>query len=476
MNTLLQIPAEPALSSWPIAVLLISVAFIIVSITVFRLHAFLALIGGALLAGWLSAGSSAEMLQTIENVSKGFGNTAAGVGIVIALAAIIGMALMDSGAADRIVRGLMSAFGENRVAWALMLSGFLLSVPVFFDTVFFLLIPIACTLALRTGKNFVWYVMAMAAGGAITHSMVPPTPGPLLIADALSLDLGVAMMAGMFAAIPPAIVALFVAKWMDQRGPIPVRESAGISLEDMKTALEKPDDQLPGFWVSLLPVAFPALLLAGASIVSVLEKNGLMSLSEVPFLGGAIQVMGNKIIALTIGAIAALAILARQEKLSLKAMGERFSGPLEVAGVIILITSAGGAYGTIIRTSGIGELIQSYAEAYQLNYVLLAWLFTLFIRTAQGSATVAMITGAGLMAAIMGDGSALPYHPLYIYLAIGFGSIGGSWMNDSGFWVVGKLSGFTEKETLRTWTVMLTIISVVGLIPVLLFSWILPLK
>lgn len=476
MNTLLQIPAEPVLSSWPIVVLFVSVAFIVVTITVFRLHAFFALIGGALIAGWLSADSSAAMLQTIQDVSTGFGNTAAGVGIVIALAAIIGMALMDSGAADRIVRGLMNSFGEQRVAWALMVSGFLLSVPVFFDTVFFLLIPIACTLALRTGKHFVWYVAAMAAGGAITHSMVPPTPGPLLIADALSLDLGTAMMAGFLGALPPAIVALYVAKWMDKRGPIPVRPSAGISLEDMKLALKKSDDELPGFWVSLLPVAFPAILLAGASIVSVLEKNEIMSLAGAPFIRGTIQVLGNKIIALTIGAIAALAILARQEKLSFKALGERFAGPLEVAGVIILITSAGGAFGTIIRGSGIGELIQSYAETYNLNYVLLAWLFTLFIRTAQGSATVAMITGAGLMAAIIGDGSALPYHPLYIYLAIGFGSIGGSWMNDSGFWVVGKLSGFTEKETLRTWSLMLLIISVVGLIPVWLFSYILPLK
>ncbi|MEM7657984.1 MAG: hypothetical protein AAF399_17800, partial [Bacteroidota bacterium] len=183
---------------------------------------------------------------------------------------------------------------------------------------------------------------------------------------------------------------------------------------------------------------------------------------------------GNKIVALSVGAILALFLLARQAGLNLKAIGEKCAGPLEVAGVIILITSAGGAFGGMIRESGIGDVIQYYAENYSLNYLFLAWLFTAIIRIAQGSATVSLITGAGLMAAILASGATIPYHPVYVYLAVGFGSIAGSWMNDSGFWIVGKLSGFTEKETLQSWSVMLTIISVVGLIQTLLFSWILP--
>ena len=145
-----------------------------------------------------------------------------------------------------------------------------------------------------------------------------------------------------------------------------------------------------------------------------------------------------------------------------------------MAGVIILITGAGGAFGGMIRLAGVGETIQALADKFNISYILLAWLATAVVRIAQGSATVAMITGVGLMAAVIGDGAGLTYHPLYIFLAVGFGSITLSWMNDSGFWVVQRLSGFTEKETLRTWSVLLTAISLLGLVEILVFSRILP--
>jgi GntP family gluconate:H+ symporter len=150
--------------------------------------------------------------------------------------------------------------------------------------------------------------------------------------------------------------------------------------------------------------------------------------------------------------------------------------PLEMAGVIILITAAGGAFGAMIRHSGVGDVIAALARGHGVNLVLLAWGVTAVIRLAQGSATVAMVTGVGLMAAIIGDGSALPFHPVHLFLAIGFGSMIGSWMNDSGFWVVGKLSGFSERETLMTWTVLTTFISVAGLIEVLIASYVIPLR
>ena len=157
-------------------------------------------------------------------------------------------------------------------------------------------------------------------------------------------------------------------------------------------------------------------------------------------------------------------------------LAKALEDPLQTAGVIILITGAGGAFGGMIRLAGIGETIEALAQSYGISYILLAWGATAIIRIAQGSATVAMITGVGLMAAILGDGSGLDYHPLYIFLAIGFGSITLSWMNDSGFWVVQRLSGFTEKETLKTWSVLLLAISLLGLVQTLAFSKILPFK
>jgi GntP family gluconate:H+ symporter len=157
-------------------------------------------------------------------------------------------------------------------------------------------------------------------------------------------------------------------------------------------------------------------------------------------------------------------------------LSKALEDPLQTAGVIILITGAGGAFGGMIRLAGVGETIGGLANTYNISLILLAWGATAVVRIAQGSATVAMITGVGLMSAVIGDGSMLPYHKFYIFLAIGFGSITLSWMNDSGFWVVQRLSGFTEKETLKTWTVMLTAISVVGLLQVLVMAKVLPMK
>ena len=187
---------------------------------------------------------------------------------------------------------------------------------------------------------------------------------------------------------------------------------------------------------------------------------------------------GEPNIAMSLAALVSVILLARQEKSidGSSFLSKTLEAPLLTAGSIILITGAGGAYGGMIRLSGVGEIIAYHATRMDLSYVLLAWVITAFVRIAQGSATVAMITGAGLMASIIGDGSTLPYHPVYVFLAIGFGSITLSWMNDSGFWVVQKLSGFSEKEMLKTWSVLLTAISLVGIVLSLVGASIFPLR
>jgi len=190
----------------------------------------------------------------------------------------------------------------------------------------------------------------------------------------------------------------------------------------------------------------------------------------------AVAFLGNKNFALLLGAGAAMWVYRRQTGLRVAELSRKLAPAFETAGVIILITAAGGAFGGMLRHSGVSHVAQALAAGQSLNLVLLAWLATAAVRVAQGSATVAMITGSALMAAIIGDGAALPFHPIYIYLAVGFGSIVLSWMNDSGFWLVSRLCGFTEQETLRSWTLLETGISLVGLIETLLFSLWLPLK
>ena len=243
---------------WPFAILSICVVFIVVAITMLRVHAFLALILAAILAGILTGDlpnlndlnkglfdsrvaldmtdlKGNNLIKSVKWSLKGFGNTAGGIGLVIALAAIIGTCLMGSGAADRIVRSLLKVCGEKRAGIVLLMSGFLLSIPVFFDTVFFLLIPLARALSLRTGKSYTMYVIAMAGAGAITHSMVPPTPGPLMIANTLKIDLGVAIMAGLAASILPAWLVLVMAKRFDDKLNIPMRNVPGTSLRSKGT-------------------------------------------------------------------------------------------------------------------------------------------------------------------------------------------------------------------------------------------------
>lgn len=468
---------------WPLGILAIGVAFVVVTIAKLKMHPFLALSLAAIIIGLLTPGlpgvadGKSRWVQAVEIPMVEFGVAAGKIAFVIALASIIGICMLESGAADMVVRRFMRTLGEGRAALALLASGFVLSIPVFFDTVFFLLIPLARALSLRSGKDYMLYVMVICGGGAITHSMVAPTPGPLLVAEALrpvGLDLGMSIVAGIGFSLLPAIGVFYLSRWLNARNPVPLRETPGASLADLNAIVNKKDSELPSFSLSILPVVLPVILIALASFLPVLAKNfpGLVSLlggeSGYATVNTAVEFFGNKNVALLIGTFIALYILAKQKNFTFTKLSEAMGPPLETAGLIILITAAGGSFGAMIRHSGVGEVIKSIAmsdgsgELNGVTCVVLAFVVTGIIRVAQGSATVAMITGVGLMAAILGDGSALTFHPMYIFLAVGFGSIICSWMNDSGFWVVCKMSGFTEKETLKTWTVLLTFISLVG--------------
>ena len=295
-----------ALDHFPMWVLLLSVAWVVVSIAKFKLHPFLAMISGAILVG---SGPLPE--PTIENKGLfhdrvdlqktdssysnlslaikwsllGFGNTAGGIGLIIALAAIVGTCMMKSGAAERVVRHLLSVFGEKRAGLVLLLSGFLLSIPVFFDTVFFLLIPLARAMAIRAGGKYLYFVIAMAGAGAVTHSMVPPTPGPLMIVEFLRIELGYALVAGLCASIPLAGMVLWLASWFEKKYSFPMREVGGISSEDLKNTLAKDEKELPPLVLSYLPILLPVVLNSLISLLKVLGSQGMDLGAMAPSLG-----------------------------------------------------------------------------------------------------------------------------------------------------------------------------------------------
>ena len=442
----------------PIAILIIGVALLIAMMLVLRLNAFVALITTAMVISLLSPGDFAEK---IARVGKAFGGVAGGIGIVIAMAAIIGKCMMDSGAADRIVRSSLKLLGEKRAPTALMLSGFALSIPVFFDTVFYLLVPLARSLWTRTRKNYVLYLTAIVAGAAITHTLVPPTPGPLFMASELNVNVGLMMMMGMLVGLPTAALGVLVCKVIDKRMDIPMRPYAG---EAEPEALD--DDQLPGFWISFAPIAVPIILISLNTIFGTLKVGGTIA--------QIVAVLGHRDSALLLAAAVAMFVLVRQRKLSFKELASRCETALMSGGMIILITAAGGAFGAMLREAGIADVLQVGTQG-GLVILLMAAGVASVMKFAQGSGTVSMITTVGIFAAMDISPQMLGCNPVYLAMAIGSGSMVGDWMNNSGFWIFARMGGLTEIETLKSWTILTAALGVIGLGFTLLLAYLLPL-
>jgi GntP family gluconate:H+ symporter len=447
----------------PFGIVAISVAIVVLAIGVFRLHPFYALALSAVAVGLLSAAKGTDphrFVDAIETVTSEAGAVVGRLGFTIAMAAVIGLCMQESGAADKIIRRLIAAVGEERAAIALLVSAFILAAPVFFDTVMLLLLPLARALSLRTGKNYLLNALVICAGAAISNGTVPPAPGPLFAAESLRLELGVVIAAGLAFGIFPLVTALLAARWFNRRIEVPVRATPGSSLDSLAAVAACPESTLPPLWLSVCPVAVPMALIAGASFAGLLRGHlGAGSLQLLEFFG-------DKNVAIGIGGFLALATYARQRKVGWRAAAKVLGAPLEMAGVIILIIAAGGAYGAMIKNAGVGEAVRALANDHAINYVLLAWLVAAVIRAAQGSSTVATITSVSIMLSIAGTGG-FGVHPLYILLAVGFGSKFLAWMNDSGFWIICRLGGLTQEETLKTWTPLVSIVSVAGLVEVL---------
>jgi len=474
----------------PLVLLLIGMAIVVGGILVFRAHAFLALIIGALVVAALTSTASLERYaeqkglsqdatqelvdQTFgERVARGFGATCAKIGILIAMAAIIGACLLSSGAADRIVRSALALFGERRAPVAFLSSGFLLGIPVFFDTVFYLMVPLCRAMALRTGRNFLLYVLAVVAAATMAHTLVPPTPGPLFVAAELGVDIGLMMGFGLAVGMFTAGSGFLYARWANRRWQIPVRETADASAEQLAAVAARDERELPPLSVSLLPIVLPVVLIAGGTALALAVGTPEEATGGQRVLLAVFRNLGNSSVALTVAAVAALTTLAWRLRGDRDRIAETVQSALRGGGLIILITAAGGALGAVLQQTGIGPRIEELAAAHRLALLPLAFAVTSPMRTAQGSATVAMITSVGILAGFA-DPALLGFNPVYLALAIGCGSKPIPWMNDSGFWIVGKMSGFTEAETLKTFSVMLSVMGIVGLAVTMILARALP--
>lgn len=400
-----------------------------------------------------------------DRVAAGLGKTATSIGIIVALAAIIGECLMLSGAADRIVWSIRRLLGDQRAPQGFVFSGFVLGIPVFFDTVFYLLLPLAKALRQRTGKHWVLYVLSVVAGATMAHSLVPPTPGPLMAANELGVSMGLMMIGGTIVGLVSATAGFAYATWADRRWDVPPPADK----DDTATLVEPDVSKLPPLWLALAPIVLPVALIGGAATLDLLPASAAQT-----WWGSQLLFWGDKNISLGLSAALALITFWWFKRVPLKEISAATQTALASAGVIILITAAGGAFGTVLQQTGIAEVLTAMMPASKAALLPIAFLLTSTIRIAQGSATVAMITAVGIVAPLVAAGD-LGYHPLYVALAIGCGSKPIPWMNDSGFWIIGKMSGFSEVQTLRTASVMMSLMGVVGLLVTMLGAWLLPL-
>lgn len=479
-------------TSDPLFILFVGIVIVVGGIIGLRLHAFLALLLAAFVVALLTPSTAVEIYALGKGASKEgalqlanshvgkriateFGNTCGKIGILIAMASIIGKCMLESGAAEKIVRSTLKLTGIKHAPLTFLSSSFFLGIPVFFDTVFYLMIPLAKAMAFRLGKNYLLLVLAITAGAAMANSLVPPTPGPLFLISEMDIPIGMMMLGGLLVGLVTIATGYLFATWANKKWPVPLRDSIDAPIKNIKSLAEKSDSNLPSLWLSLLPVVVPLVFITAKAALDTFV--GAPSTSSSGFILGLIRLVhfiGEKNTALIFGALSALVILANQKKEARKEMISGVQTALMSGGVIILITSAGGAFGGMLQQTGISARIGELASGYQMAIIPLAFLISAVVRTAQGSATVAMITASGILSGMAGT-MELGYHQLYIGLAIACGSKLIPWMNDSGFWIVCKMSNLTEREALRTFSPLLTIMGITGLIVIILAAQIWPL-
>ncbi|CAM5312365.1 MULTISPECIES: GntT/GntP/DsdX family permease [Streptomyces] len=436
---------------------LAGIAVIVLLITKFKVHAFLALTIGSLALG---AFAGAPLDKAITSFTAGLGSTVAGVGVLIALGAILGKLLADSGGADQIVDTILARAGGRAMPWAMVLIASVIGLPLFFEVGIVLLIPVVLMVAKRGNYSLMKIGVPALAGLSVMHGLIPPHPGPLVAIDAIGANLGITLALGVLVAIPTVIIAgpvfgKYAARWVDVPAPekmIPQRAT-------------EEADRRPSFGATLATVLLPVVLMLAKALVDIVVDDPEAGVQRV------FDVIGSPMIALLAAVIVGMFTLGRAAgftKGRLSATVEKSLAP--IAGVLLIVGAGGGFKQTLIDV-GIGQMILDLSESWAIPTLLLAWLIAVAIRLATGSATVATISAAGLVAPLAADMSAS--HLALLVLAIGAGSLFFSHVNDAGFWLVKEYFGLNVGQTVKTWSVMETIISVVSLVFVLLLSLVL---
>lgn len=434
--------------------IVLAIVVLLVLIMKFKLHAFISLLLVSMLVGVFAGMPLSGIMKAIQ---KGMGGTLGFIAIVVGLGAMFGRMLEISGGIERLTQTLIQKFGKEKTPWAMMVSGFIISVPVFFDVGFIILVPLVYSLAKDTKKSLLVFGIPLLAGLAVTHSFVPPTPGPVAVAQLVDADLGKVILFGLIVGVPAAIIAgPIFGNYIGKKIHVEVPEY----MESDKS-LQKTDYQnLPGFATIATLIAIPIVLILANTTATTFLPEG-------DSLRDFLSFIGHPFAALTIATILSFVILGKFKGLTKDEVNSVASASLAPTGLIILVTGAGGVFKQILIDSGIGKMLASNFAGSGLSPLILAFVLAIVVRVAAGSATVAMMTAGGIIAPIV---AGMDVEPALIVLAIASGATAFSHVNDSGFWLVNRYFGLSEKDTLKSWTVMETIIGFVGIGGVLLLS------
>ncbi|QKE85457.1 gluconate:H+ symporter [Arthrobacter sp. NEB 688] len=431
---------------------LLGIAVIVVLITRFRIHPFLGLTLGSLTVG---AVAGVAMSDVVDSFTKGFGSTAAGVGTLIALGAMFGKLLADSGGADEIVDTLIGRSTERTLPWAMAGVGAIIGLPMFFEIGLVLLMPVIFLVARRAQVSIVKVGIPALAGLSAMHGLVPPHPGPLVAIDALKANLGITLGLGVLVAIPVIAVsgplfAKVAGRWVDVPAP------ALFETEERETRAQR-----PSFGTTMLAVLTPVVLMMGKALADIFAAEGTAVRSALDFVG-------TPLVALLIAVLVGMATLGRGAGMDLKEMGKSLEASLPPIAGILLIVAAGGGFKQTLVDTGIGELVADWVRSSGISVLLLAWVVAVLIRLATGSATVATVTASGILAPLA---TGMPTAEVsLLVLAIGAGSVFFSHVNDAGFWLVKEYFGLSVGQTFKSWSAMETLLSVTGLVAVLLLG------
>jgi Gnt-I system high-affinity gluconate transporter len=432
-----------------IGIVLLCIALLILLIAVFKVNAFLSFLIVSAVAG-LSLGLPLNKIAGA--MEKGMGDVMGGLIIIITAGAMLGKLVAESGAAQKIAQVMMKTFGEKHLQWAMVLSGFIIGIPLFYGIGFVLMVPLIFSVVYRYKLNAIYIGLPMLAALSVTHGFLPPHPSPSALVVQFHANMGLTLCYGLLVAVPAILIG----------GPLLSRTLTDIQAKPLETFVvkEMPDDELPGAFISLFMALLPVFLLALASLLPLFLPSGS---SWLPFLG----FIGSPSIVMLLVLVIATFTLGLGRGRSMTEISSIYGTAVKDIAMILLIIAGSGALKEILVQTGVSKQLAGYLQGLSVEPLILGWLITAFIRFCVGSATVAGLTTAGIIYPLM---QATGTNPNLMVLAVGAGSLMFSHVNDSGFWMFKEYFNLSLKDTFRSWALMETVVGVVGLIGVLILN------